>query len=143
MNFFKNEDSFKSNISNIDIKNHQSSSFYKSRLLHKTFDSINFSLLILISILSFISFDSQKKWTSTYKILAKTRTHNINLIDYISKTEEKYIDEFESIQNFKKTTPSDLIYLDKKITKIGKKNLSEKIKYIQKGLIDSNFSKGY
>ena len=99
--------------------------------------------MILISILSFISFDSQKKWTSTYKILAKTRTHNINLIDYISKTEEKYIDEFESIQNFKKTTPSDLIYLDKKITKIGKKNLSEKIKYIQKGLIDSNFSKGY
>ena len=99
--------------------------------------------MILISILSFISLDSQRKWTSTYKILAKTRTHNTNLIDYISKTEEKYIDEFESIQNLKKTTPNDLIYLDRKMPKIRKYNLSEKIKYIQKGLIDSNFSKGY
>ena len=143
MNSFKNEDSLKSDISNIDIKNQQNTSLYNSRLLHKTFDSINFSLLILISILSFISLDSQRKWTSTYKILAKTRTHNINLIDYISKTEEKYINEFESIQNLKKTTPSDLIYLDRKMPKIRKDNLSEKIKYIQKGLIDSNFSKGY
>ena len=38
---------------------------------------------------------------------------NNNLIDYISKTEEFYIGELESLNNYRKTKPKDLIYLDR------------------------------
>ena len=56
-------------------------------LIHKLFDTINISLLILIFILSFLSFDSQRKWSNIYKVLSNTRVINNNLIDKISKTE--------------------------------------------------------
>ena len=93
--------------------------------------------------MSFISFNSQRKWTSFYKNLAKTRSHNNNLIDYISKTEEFYIDEVESLNFFKKTTPIDLIYLDKQITKKKKNKFIKNIKHIQNGLKDSKYQRGY
>ena len=38
---------------------------------------------------------------------------NNNLIDFISKTEEFYISELESLNTYRKTKPKDLIYLDK------------------------------
>ena len=57
-----------------------------------------------------------------YKNLVKTRTNNNNLIDYISKTEEFYINEIESLNTLKKTTPKDLIYIDRQITKEKKIN---------------------
>ena len=90
--------------------------FFNLKFIHRIFDSVNISLLILIFILSFLSFNSQRKWTSIYKNLLKTRANNNNLIDYISKTEEFYINEIESLNTFKKATPKDLIYLDKQIT---------------------------
>ena len=56
------------------------------KLIHKIFDSINISLLVLIFTLFFLSFDSQRKWSNTYKTLSKTRAINNNLIDYISRS---------------------------------------------------------
>ena len=78
-----------------------------------------------------------------YKNLAKTRENNDNLIDFISKTEESYINEVESFNTFKKTTPKDLIYLDKQITQNKNNYLNKKIKFIKDGLKDSKYQKGY
>ena len=61
------------------------------KFIHQILDTINISLIILIFILFFLSLDSQRKWSNTYKSLSKTRTMNNNLIDYISQTEEFYI----------------------------------------------------
>lgn len=97
----------------------------------------------MIFILSFLSFNSQRKWTSIYKNLLKTRANNNNLIDYISKTEEFYINEIESLNTFKKATPKDLIYLDKQITQNKNNYLNKKIKFIKDGLKDSKYQKGY
>ena len=69
--------------------------------------------MALILTLLFLSFNSQRKWSDTYKNLSKTRAINNNLIDYISKIEEFYISELKSINTYKKTKPEDLIYLDK------------------------------
>ena len=87
MKIFENENSLKS-LHNIDQINSNKISLFNLKFMHKILNSINISLLILIFILSFLSLNSQKKWTSFYKNLAKTRLYNNNLIDYISKTEE-------------------------------------------------------
>ena len=116
---------------------------FNLKFIHRIFDSLNISLLILIFILSFLSFDSQRKWTSTFQNLAKIRANNINFIDYISKTEEFYINKIESLNTFKKTTPKDLIYLDKQITQNKNYYLNKKIKFIKDGLKDSKYQKGY
>ena len=112
------------------------------QLLHQIFNTINISLLVLIFTLFFVSFDSQIKWSSTYKTLSKTKAINNNLIDYISKTEEFYISELESLNTYKKTKPKDLIYLDKLIVtedSFFKKNIRSFIE----GFIDSKYQKGY
>ena len=123
-------------------KNSKKLSSLKIQLIHKIFNTINSSLLVLIFILFFLSFDSQRKWSNTYKTLTKTRDFNNNLIDYISKTEEFYISELESLNIYRKTKPEDLIYLDKlgeKKESLFKKNLSSLIK----GFSDSKFQRGY
>ena len=143
MNSFKNENSLKKifyKTNKIDSKN---ISLINLKLIHRVFDSINISLLILIFILSFLSFNSQRKWTNIYSNLAKLRSNNNNLIDYISQTEEFYISEIETLDTLKKTTPKDLIYLDKQIKNKKKNNFIKKIKYIQDGLKDSKFQRGY
>ena len=115
---------------------------YNSKFIHKIFNTILISLLVLISILSFLSINSQKKWSNTYKILSKTKDKNNNLIDYISKTEEFYVKEFESLNTLKKTTPRDLIYLEKISEK--KENFFNKILInIINGLKESKYHKGY
>ena len=139
---YKNENSLikHSNRNKLTSKN---LSLLNFKLIHRISDSINISLLILIFILTFISFDSQRKWTNTYKNLAKLRENNNNLIDYISKTEEFYIQETESLADFKKTRPKDLIYLVKQSSNQEKKHLKNKLKYIFKGLKDSAYQRGY
>ena len=72
-------------------KDSEKISIINIKLVHQILDTINISLLVLIFILFFLSFDSQRKWSNTYKTLEKTRTINNNLIDYISKIEEIYI----------------------------------------------------
>ena len=89
-----------------------------------------------------MSFDSQRKWSNTYKTLTITRTMNNNLIDYISKTEEFYISELDSLKTFRKTKPEDLIYLNK----ISEKNESffkKNFRSFIEGVIDSKYQKGY
>ena len=67
---------------------------------------------------------------------------NNNLNEYISKTEEFYISELESLNTYRKTKPKDLIYLDRTIEKkesFFKKNLSSLIE----GFSHSKYQKGY
>ena len=76
------------------------------------------------------------------KILSQTRAINNNLIDYISKIEEFYIGELESLNIYRKTKPEDLIYLDKILERkesLFKKNLSRFID----GFSDSKYQRGY
>ena len=123
-------------------KNSEKISIINTKLIHQIFDTINVSLLVLIFTLFFLSFDSQRKWSNTYKTLSKTRTINTNLIDYISKIEEFYISELESLKIYRKTKPEDLIYLDKlpeKKESLFKKNLSRFIE----GFSDSKYQRGY
>ena len=110
--------------------------------IHKIFDTVNFSALALILILYFLSFNSQREWTNTYRNLSKTKVNNNNLIDYISKTEDFYINEFESLNEYKKTTPRDLIYLDK-IPEKRKNYFNKNIKIILNGFKDSSYQLGY
>ena len=142
MNIFKNKNSLKKNIYKYKI-NINDISLSNLKIFHKIFDSVNISLLILIFILSFLSFTSQRKWTNIYKNLVKTRSNNNNLIDYLSKTEEFYINEIDSLNTLKTTTPKDLIYLDKKITNQKKNNLNKQKKHFQDGLKDSKYQRGY
>jgi len=89
-----------------------------------------------------LSFNSQRKWSNTYKNLSKTRAINNNLIDYISKIEEFYISKLESQNEYRKTKPEDLIYLDKLAEKkesLFRKHLSSFIE----GFIDSKYQRGY
>ena len=112
------------------------------KLIHQIFDTINTSLLVLIFTLLFLSFDSQRKWSNTYKTLSKTRAINNNLIDYISRIEEFYISKLESLNTHRKTKPEDLLYLDKIIeTKetFFKKNFRSFIE----GFGDTKYQKGY
>ena len=143
MNINKNENSLKNKFYDADKITSKKIKFLNLKFIHRIFDSVNISLLILIFILSFLSFNSQRKWTSIYKNLLKTRANNNNLIDYISKTEEFYINEIESLNTFKKATPKDLIYLDKQITQKKNNYLNKKIKFIKDGLKDSKYQKGY
>ena len=72
-------------------KKTQKISKFNIQFIHQIFNTINISLLVLIFTLFFLSLDSQRKWSNTYKILSKTRAINNNLIDYISKIEEFYL----------------------------------------------------
>ena len=126
-----------------DSKNSSEKIFKRNiKLIHQVFDTINISFLVLISTLFFLSFDSQRKWSNTYKILSKTRGTNNNLIDYISKIEEFYISELDSLNIYRKTKPEDLIYLNKiaeKKESLFKKNLRS----FTEGFSDSEYQRGY
>ena len=75
-------------------------------------------------------------------MLSKTKANNNNLIDYISKAEEFYISELDSLNNTKKTTPKDLIYIDR-IEEKKKNYFKKEIKNIIDGLKDSRYQIGY
>ncbi|MBO8229721.1 hypothetical protein CU313_02805 [Prochlorococcus marinus str. MU1404] len=139
---YGNQINLKKKVSYESKKNSEKISILNIKLIHQIFDTINISLLVLIFTLFFLSFDSQRKWSNTYKTLSKTRANNNNLIDYISKIEEFYIIELESLNIYRKTKPKDLIYLDKLAEKkesVFKKNLSSFIK----GFRDSKYQRGY
>ena len=139
---YRNQLNLKKKVSYESKKNSERIYRLNIKLIHQIFDTINISLLILIFTLFFLSFDSQRKWSNTYKTLSKTRAINTNLIDYISKIEEFYISELESLSIYRKTRPEDLIYLNKlgeEKESLLKKNLSSLIE----GLSDSNYQRGY
>ena len=98
--------------------------------------------MVLIFTLFFLSFDSQRKWSNTYKTLSKTRAINNNLIDYISKIEEFYISELESLNSYRKTKPEDLIYIDK-LTEKKERTFKKNLNTFIKGFNDSKYQRGY
>ena len=139
---YGNQFNLKRKVSYQTKKNSEKISIINIKLIHQIFDTINISLLVLIFTLFFLSFDSQRKWSNTYKTLSKTRAINNNLIDYISRIEEFYISELESLNIYRKTKPEDLIYLDKipeRKESLFKKNLSRFID----GFSDSKYQRGY
>ena len=132
----------KKKVSYQSQKNSKKKSISNIKLIHQIFDTVNISLLVLIFTLFFLSFDSQRKWSNTYKTLSKTKAMNNNLIEYISKTEEFYIGELDALNTYRKTKPKDLIYLEKTSEK--KENLFKKnLKSFIEGLNDSKYQIGY
>ena len=139
---YGNQLNLKKKVSYEGKNNSEKISIINIKLIHQIFDTINISLLVLIFTLFFLSFDSQRKWSNTFKTLSKTRTINNNLIDYISKIEEFYISELESLNIYRKTKPEDLIYLEKLAEKnesLLKKNFSSFIE----GFSNSKYERGY
>ena len=67
---------------------------------------------------------------------------NSNLIDYISKIEEFYISELDSINTYRKTKPEDLIYIDK-VTEKKESFFKKNFRSFYKGLTDSKYQRGY
>ena len=134
--FFKKKNSYERK------KNLEKTFKFNIQLIHQIFNSINISLLVLIFTLFFLSLDSQRKWSNIYKTLSKTKAMNNNLNEYISKTEEFYIGELESLNTYRKTKPKDLIYLEKTAEKkesFFKKNFRSLIE----GFFDSKYQGGY
>ena len=139
---YGNQLNLKKKVSYERKKNSEKIYINNVKLIHQIFDTINISLLVLIFTLFFLSFNSQRKWSNTYKNLSKTRAINNNLIDYISKIEEFYISKLESISAYRKTKPEDLIYLNK----LPEKNESlfkENLRSLIKGFSDSKYQRGY
>ena len=139
---YGNQLNLKKKVSYESKKNSEKISIIKIKLIHQIFDTINISLLLLIFTLFFLSFNSQRKWSNTYKNLSKTRAINNNLIDYISKIEEFYISELESLNIYRKTKPEDLIYLDK-LTEKKENTFKKKLSTFIEGFSDSKFQRGY
>ena len=115
----------------------------KHNIWHKLIDCINISLLIFIFILSFLSFDSQRKWTNYYSSIQIIRSINNKLIDYSSQTEEYYLKEIDSLEQFRTTTTKDLIYLSKQFKKDETNLIKTILKQLHKGLREGVFQRGY
>jgi len=139
---YGNQLKLKKKVSYETKKNSQKISVINIKLIHQIFDTINISFLVLIFTLFFLSFNSQRKWSNTYKNLSKTRAINNNLIDYISKIEEFYISELESLNIYRKTKPEDLIYLDK-LTEKKESTLKKNLSTFIKGFKSSKYQRGY
>ena len=142
MSSYGKQSYLKKKVSYQSQKNSEKISKLNSQFIHQILDTINISLLILIFVLFFLSFNSQRKWSDTYNTLLKTKVMNNNLIDYISKTEEIYISELESINTNRKTKPEDLIYIDKLVEK-NKSFIVKNMRSFIEGLRDSRYQKGY
>ena len=109
----------------------------------KIIDRLNISIIILLLFLSFISFNSQRKWTIFYSSMIEIRNKNNNVIDHISKTEQYFLNEIDRQQNIKKTNPDDLIYLIKTREKEKINFLSFVVKEISKGIEHGRYQRGY
>ena len=142
MSSYGKQTNFKKIVSYERKKNSEKIFKLNIELIHRIFNTINISFLCLIFILFFLSLDSQRKWSNTYQTLSKIKAMNNNLIDYISKTEEFYIGELESLNTYRKTKPKDLIYIDR--TSEQKESfLKKNFRSLIKGISDSKYQRGY
>ena len=142
MKTYGKKSNFKRKVLNQSQKNSQKISKLNFKLVNQIIDTSNISLIVLIFILFFLSFDSQRIWSYLYKTLSQARVINNNLIDYISKTEEFYISQLESLNIYRKTKPKDLIYLDRVVEK--KESFFDKnLRIFIKGISDSKYLSGY
>ena len=78
-----------------------------------------------------------------YSGMVDLRNKNNNIIDYISKTEQYFLNEFEYQNNIKKTNPDDLIYLFKTIDEERENFLSLLVREISKGFYNGQYQRGY
>ena len=142
MSSYGKQTNFKKIVSYESKRNSEKIFKLNIELIHQIFNTINISFLCLIFILFFLSLDSQRKWSNTYKSLSKIKAMNNNLIDYVSKTEEFYIGELESLNTYRKTKPKDLIYIDR--TSEQKESfLKKNFRSLIKGISDSKYQRGY
>ena len=142
MSSYGKQTNFKKIVSYESKRNSEKIFKLNIELIHQIFNTINISFLCLIFILFFLSLDSQRKWSNTYQTLSKIKAMNNNLIDYISKTEEFYIGELESLNTYRKTKPQDLIYIDRTLEQ--KESFFKKIfRSLIKGISDSKYQRGY
>ena len=121
-------------------KNNLQSKLLTLNISHKILDHINFSLFCLITIYSFIAFNSQRQWTEIYSSIMKMRLVNNDLNGYISTTEEYFLKEVDMKEQFKKATSKDLIYLKKPSEIFNRKFLFSDL---LDGLQDSKYQRGY
>ena len=133
-----------SNKKDFYYKNYKKSKF-QSKLLtlnisHKILDYFNLSLFCLITIYSFIAFNSQREWTELYSSIMEMRLINNDLNGYISKTEEYFLNEVDMKDQFKKATSKDLIYLKKPSEIFNRKFLFSDF---LDGLQDGKYQRGY
>ena len=117
--------------------------FINARIYCKIIDRLNISIIILILFLSFISLNSQRKWTIFYSSMIDIRNKNNNILDYISKTEQYLLNEIEHQNYIKKTNPDDLIYLTKMKEKKRTNFLFLLAKEVIKGFNDGRYQRGY
>ena len=75
--------------------------------------------------------------------MIKIRNQNNNIINYISKTEQYFLNQIELQYNLKKANPDDLIYLIKTKDKERISFLSFVIKEMSKGFDDGRYQRGY
>jgi len=76
---YEKQSDLKKKVSYESKKYSEKISINNIKLIHQIFNTINISLLVLILTLFFLSFDSQIKWSNTYKNLSKTRAINNNI----------------------------------------------------------------
>ena len=117
--------------------------FINLKIYSKIVDCINISIISLILFLLLISLNNQRKWTLLYSSMIQLRNKNNNIIDYISKTEQYFLNEIDHRDNIKKTNPDDLIYLIKTKEKEKINLLSLLVREIRKGFDDGRFQIGY
>ena len=139
---YENQSRLKKKVSYENKKKSEKIFKFNIQFIHQIFNTINISLLVLIFTLFFLSLDSQRKWSKIYKVLSKTKAMNNNLIEYISKTEEFYIGELESLNTYRKTKPKDLIYL-KRTAEKKESFLNKNLRSFIKGFNDSKYQTGY
>ena len=142
MKTYGKKSNFKRKVLNQSQKNSQKISKLNFKLVNQIIDTSNISLIVLIFILFFLSFDSQRKWSYLYKTLSQARVINNNLIDYISKTEEYYINQLESLNIYRKTKPKDLIYLDR-VAENKESFFDKNLRIFLQGVSDSKYLRGY
>ena len=116
---------------------------FNTRNYSKIIDHLNVSIIILTLFLYLVSLNSQRKWTLYYTSMIETRNKNNNIIDYISKTEQYFLNEIEHQQNIKKTKPDDLIYLIKTKEKKRINFLFLVAKEMIKGFDNGRYQRGY
>ena len=142
MEAYGKQSDLKKKVSYESQKKSEKRSKVNLHLIHQILNTINISLLVLIFTLFFLSLSSQREWSNIYKNLSLTKLMNNNLIDYISKTEEFYIGELESLNIYKKTKPKDLIYLEK-INENKESFFKKNFRNFIAGFGDSKYNRGY
>tara|TARA_Y100001978_G_scaffold183923_1_gene181871 strand:+ start:478 stop:834 length:357 start_codon:yes stop_codon:yes gene_type:complete len=115
----------------------------KVRSYCKIIDRLNISIIILSLFLSFISLNNQREWTKFYGSMIDLRNKNNNIMDYISKTEQYFLNEIEHQHNIKKANPDDLIYIIKTNNKERKNFIALIVKEMSKGFDDGIYQRGY